>query len=83
MSFEQKRIQEDFGETSLERECHLFFSLLGSKLVAGWGGSDALSHFNNGTTLKNQGAVRLAHTASYRHTKHLQLPTKAITYSTI
>ena len=47
------------------------------------GGSDALSHFNNGTTLKNQGAVRLAHTASYRHTKHLQLPTKAITYSTI
>ena len=49
------------------------------------GGSDALSHFNNGTTLKNQGAFRLAHTASYRHTKHLhvQLPTKAITYSTI
>ena len=45
------------------------------------GGSDALSHFNNGTTLKNQGAFRLAHTASYRHTKHLQLPTKAITYS--
>ena len=45
------------------------------------GGSDALSHFNNGTTLQNQGAVRLAHTASYRHTKHLQLPTKAITYS--
>ena len=47
------------------------------------GGSDALSHFNNGTTLKNQGAVRLAHTASYRHTKNLQLPTEAITYSTI
>ena len=46
------------------------------------GGSDALSHFNNGTTLQNQGAVRLAHT-SYRHTKHLQLPTKAITYGTI
>ena len=47
------------------------------------GGSDALSHFNNGTTLKDQGAVRLAHTGSYRYTKHLQLPTETITYSTI